>query len=92
MKYSSTFLAFAALFATVYGVLFTRSYPDVEITIAIVSLCALLGVVTCLILAAIWNAFMRSKPSSPTDATPPPPPASTNSPATPSSRASDDYS
>jgi hypothetical protein len=90
MKYSSTLLAFAALFATVYGVLFSKSYPDVEITIAIVSLCALLGLVTCLILAAIWNAFMRSRPSSPADATPPPP-ASTNSPARPSTHASDDY-
>jgi len=91
MKYSSTLLAFAALFATVYGVLFSRNYPLVEITPGIVALCVLLGVVTCLTLAAIWNAFMRSRPSSPTEATPPPP-ASTNSPASPTNRASDDYS
>jgi hypothetical protein len=91
MKYSSTLLAFAALIAIVYGVVFSRSYPLVEITPAIVMLCALLGIVTCLTLAAIWNAFMRLKPSSPTDASPPPP-AGTNSPARPSSRASDDYS
>jgi uncharacterized ion transporter superfamily protein YfcC len=91
MKYSPTLLAFAALLSIVYGVLFSRSYPLVEITGGIVALCVLLGIVTCLTLAAIWSAFTRSKPALPTDAAPPPP-ASTNSPAPPSSRASDDYS
>jgi hypothetical protein len=90
MKYSPTLLAFAALFAIVYGVLFSRTYPLVDISGGIISLCAFLGLVTCLSLAGIWSAFMRPKPSSPTDATPPP--ARTNSPAPPSSRASDDYS
>jgi hypothetical protein len=89
MKYSSTLLAFAALFAIVYGVLFSRTYPRVDISGGIISLCAFLGLVTCLSLAAIWSAFMQRK-TSPNDATPPPP-AST-SPAPPSSRASDDYS
>jgi hypothetical protein len=91
MKFSPTLLAFAALLAIVYGVLFSRTYPLVDISSGIVALCAFLGLVTCLTLAAIWNAFMRSRPSSPTDAAPPPP-ASTNSPVPPSSRASDDYS
>jgi len=90
MKYSPTLLAFAALFAIVYGVLFSRTYPLVDISGGIVALCAFLGLVTCLSLAAIWNALSRPKPSSPTEA-PPPPPASTNSTARPSSRANDDY-
>jgi hypothetical protein len=84
MKYSPTLLAFAALFAIVYGVLFSRTYPLVDISGGIVALCAFLGLVTCLSLAAIWNAFMQRK-TSPADATPPPP-ASTKSPAPPASR------
>ncbi len=85
MKYSPTLLAFAALLAIVYGVLFSISYPLVEISAGIVALCVLLGIVTCLAIAAIWNALTRPK-TSPTDPTSPPRPASTNSPTRPSRR------
>jgi hypothetical protein len=61
MKYSPTLLAFAALFAIVYGVLFSISYPLVEISGGIVALCVLLGIVTCLAAAAIWNVITRPK-------------------------------
>jgi hypothetical protein len=61
MKYSPTLLAFAALFAIIYGVLFSISYPLVEISGGIVALCVLLGIVTCLVAAAIWNVITRPK-------------------------------
>jgi len=77
MKYSPTLLAFAALLAVVYGVLFSISYPLVEISGGIVALCVLLGIVTCLAIAAIWSALTGSK-TPPADTTPPARPASTN--------------
>jgi len=85
MKYSPTLLAFAALLAIVYGVLFSYTYPLVEISGGIVALCALLGIVTCLSIAAIWNALTGPKPSL-TDAIPPAGPVSTKPPARPASR------
>jgi len=85
MKYSPTLLAFAALLAIIYGVLFSVSYPLVEISGGIVALCVLLGIVTCLALAAIWNAFMRPKTPVADTATPVHP-ASTNPPARPPRR------
>ncbi len=85
MKYNPTLLAFAALLAVVYGVLFSISYPLVEISGGIVALCALLGIVTCLTIAAIWNALARPR-TSPIDTNSPARPAGTNPPARPSSR------
>jgi hypothetical protein len=79
MKYSATLLAFAALLAIVYGVLFSYTYPLVEISGGIVALCVLLGIVTCLSIAAIWNALTRPKPSL-SDAIPPAGPVSTKPP------------
>jgi hypothetical protein len=84
MKYSPTLLAFAALLAIVYGVLFSYTYPLVEISGGIVALCVLLGIVTCLSIAAIWNALTRQKPSL-TDAIPPAGPLSTKPPGGPAS-------
>jgi hypothetical protein len=85
MKYSPTLLAFAALLAIVYGVLFSVTYPLVEISGGIVALCVLLGIVTCLALAAIWNALMRAR-TQPADPAPSAHPAATNPPARPSRR------
>jgi hypothetical protein len=85
MKYSPTLLAFAALIAIVYGVLFSVSYPLVEISGGIVALCVLLGIVSCLTVAAIWNALMRLRTSAP-DAAAAVPPAATNPPARPARR------
>src|SRR5258706_618680 len=75
MKYNPTLLAFAVLLAVVYGVLFSISYPLVEISGGIVAFCALLGIVTCLTIAAIWNALARPRTS----------PAATNSSRLPAS-------
>jgi hypothetical protein len=77
MKYSPTLLAFAALLAIVYGVLFSFSYPLVEISGGIVALCVLLGIVTCLVIATIWSALTGSR-TPPADTTPPARPARTN--------------
>ena len=85
MKYSPTLLAFAALLAIAYGVLFSYTYPLVEISAGIVALCVLLGIVTCLSIAAIWNALTRPKPSL-SDAIPPARPVVTNPPPRPASR------
>ena len=85
MKYSPTLLAFAALLAIVYGVLFSVTYPLVEISGGIVALCVLLGIVTCLALAAIWNALMRARTSA-ADPAPSAHPAATNPPARPARR------
>jgi len=85
MKYSPTLLAFAALLAIVYGVLFSMTYPLVEISAGIVALCVLLGIVTCLALAAIWNALMRARTST-ADPAAAVPPARTNPPARPARR------
>ena len=60
MKFSPTQLAFAALLAIVYGVSFSIAYPLVEIGGGIVALCVLLGIVTSLAVAPIWNALERS--------------------------------
>lgn len=85
MKYSPTLLAFAALLAIVYGVLFSVSYPRVEISSGIVALCVLLGIVTCLAIAAIWNALTRPRTSLADTATPVRP-VRTNPPARPARR------
>jgi hypothetical protein len=85
MKYSPTVLAFAALLAIVYGVLFSMSYPFVEISGGIVALCVLLGVVTCLVAAAIWKMLARPKAAS-ADTAAPVHPASANPPARPPRR------
>ena len=85
MTYSPALLAFAALLAIVYGVLFSFSYPLVDISGGIVALCVLLGIVTCLTMTTIWNALTRSK-MPPTDTNSPARPAGTNPPAHPSRR------
>jgi hypothetical protein len=89
MKYSPTLLAFAAVLAIVYGVLFSMSYPLVEISGGIVALCVLLGIVTCLAAAALWNLLTRPKTApetAPADAAAPVHPVRTNPPARPSRR------
>jgi len=89
MKYNPTLLAFAALFAIVYGVLFSLSYPRVEISGGIVALCVLLGVVTCLVAAALWNVLTRPKTApetAPADAAAPVHPASAHPAARPPRR------
>src|SRR5258706_9721461 len=85
MKYNPTLLAFAVLLAVVYGVLFSISYPLVEISGGIVGLCVLFGIVTCLAIPTILDTLTRSK-MSPTHTNFPPPPTRTHPPPRPSPR------
>jgi hypothetical protein len=85
MKYGPTLSAFAVLLATIYGVLFSYTYPLVGISGGIAMLCLLLGIVTCLSIAAIWNALTRPKPSL-SDAIPPARQVSSKPPPRPASR------
>ena len=55
MKFGAGLSLFATVVAIIYGVLFSKMYPRVEIDSGIVMLCALFGFVTCLAAAAIWN-------------------------------------
>jgi hypothetical protein len=63
MKFGATLSLFATVVAIIYGVLFSRIYPRVEIESGIVALCALSGLVTCLAVAAIWKWVTGSKSS-----------------------------
>jgi uncharacterized membrane protein len=62
MKVGANLLA-ATLVAIIYGVLFSISYPDVEISSGIAALCALLGLATCLAISGLWKFVMGSKSS-----------------------------
>jgi hypothetical protein len=63
MKFGATLSLFATVVAIIYGVLFSKIYPRVEIDSGIVALCALFGFVTCIAAAAIWNRVTGSKSS-----------------------------
>ena len=63
MKFSAILTAFATVVAIIYGVLFSKIYPRVEIDSGIVALCALSGFVTCIAAVAIWNRVTGSKSS-----------------------------
>jgi hypothetical protein len=63
MKFGATLSLFATVVAIIYGVVFSKMYPRVEIDSGIVMLCALFGFVTCIAAAAIWNWATRSKSS-----------------------------
>ena len=63
MKFGATLSLFATVVAIVYGVLFSKIYPRVEIDSGIVALCALFGFVTCIAAVAIWNRVTSSKSS-----------------------------
>jgi hypothetical protein len=61
MKFSATVIIFSTVLAIIYGVMFSLTYPRVEVSGAIVSLCALCGLVTCLAIMALWRAVMGAK-------------------------------
>jgi uncharacterized membrane protein YagU involved in acid resistance len=61
MKFSAILLAFSTVVAIVYGVLFSLTYPRVEINGGIVTLCALFGLVTCLAAVGLWKLVTRAK-------------------------------
>ena len=61
MKFGAIFSACAAAVAILYGVVFSITYPRVEITAGIVALCALFGVLTCLAIVALWKRAFSGK-------------------------------
>jgi hypothetical protein len=61
MKFGAALLAFATAVATVYGVLFSITYPRVEIDGGIIALCALFGLLTCLAAVALWKLVTGGK-------------------------------
>ena len=63
MKFGAVLSLFATAVAIVYGVLFSKIYPRVEIESGIVALCALFGFLTCIAAVAIWNRVTGSKSS-----------------------------
>ena len=60
MKFAAVIIVFSIVVATVYGVIFTIVYPEVQITSGIVTLFAILGLATCLVLAGIWKAIAKA--------------------------------
>ena len=63
MKFGAGLALFATVVAIIYGVLFSKMYPRVEIDSGVVMLCALFGFVTCLAAVAIWNWVRGGKAS-----------------------------
>lgn len=61
MKFGANIVIFSTVLAIAYGVLFSYTYPLVDVTSGIVSLCALSGLVTCLAITALWRAVMGGK-------------------------------
>jgi len=61
MKFGTIFSVCAAAVAVLYGVLFSVTYPRVEITAGVVALCALLGVLTCVAVAGLWKLAVGGK-------------------------------
>jgi hypothetical protein len=47
--------------AIAYGVIFSRTYPLVEVSSGIATLCALLALATCLVFVALWRLVTKSK-------------------------------
>ena len=61
MKFGATLLIFATLVAIAYGVIFSRTYPLVEVSSGIATLCALLALATCLVFVALWRLLTKAK-------------------------------
>jgi hypothetical protein len=76
MKLGPLMLACTALLAILYGVLFSATYPRVDISAGIVALCVLAALITCQLAAVCWNALRRARTAT-ADPAPPAPPADT---------------
>lgn len=48
-------ITFSILMATGYGVVFSIAYPLIPISSELVTLCAILGIATCLAALGIWK-------------------------------------
>jgi hypothetical protein len=60
MKPVSILAVFSVVVGTIYGLIFSFAYPLVPLTTEIAALCAVLGLVTCLILWGLWTFFRAS--------------------------------
>ena len=80
MKLGPALLASTALLAIAYGVLFSMTYPLVDISAGIVALCVLAALVTCQLAAVCWNALRRARTAT-ADPAPPARPANADAPA-----------
>jgi hypothetical protein len=61
MKFAAGTIVFSIILATVYGVLFSIVYPLTQISSGVVTLCAILGLATCLIAVGIWKTITKEK-------------------------------
>ena len=59
MKFGAIMVVFSIVVAVVYGVVFSSVYPQVQIDGGIVALCAISGIVTCLMAAGLWNLVAK---------------------------------
>jgi hypothetical protein len=60
MKFGAYVAIFGTFLAIGYGVLFSYLYPYTPIDGGVVGLCALLGVITCLLAVGIWKVIAKS--------------------------------
>ena len=65
MKLAPLVIVLAIIFGVAYGVVFSAVYPQIEIYGGLVSLFGLLGLLTALILAGIWQAVLKRKRATP---------------------------
>jgi hypothetical protein len=59
MKAGAVLLVFSTLTAVTYTVVFHNLYPLVPLEGGIITLCALAGIATCLIIAGVWKLVTR---------------------------------
>jgi uncharacterized membrane protein YagU involved in acid resistance len=59
MKFGAIMTIFSIVVAVIYGVMFSTIYPEVQIDGGIVALCAISGLVTCLMAAGIWKLLVK---------------------------------
>jgi len=63
MKIAAGIVIFSIVFAIAYGVFFSIVYPLTTISNALVSLFAILGLATSLIIAGVWAAVAKKTAS-----------------------------
>jgi hypothetical protein len=59
MTFAAATLVFSIIIATFYGVIFSSAYPLVRIDGSLISLFAILGLATVLIVAGLWRAIRK---------------------------------
>ena len=59
MKFGAIMMIFSIVVAVVYGVMFSTIYPEVQIDGGTVALCAISGLVTCLMAVGMWKLLVK---------------------------------